>query len=51
MQGGRNPARVEALLREMTEAPNDRVVPSDVLGSYTGMTADGETPVQDADDL
>ncbi len=25
--------------------------PSDVLGSYTGLTADGERPVQDADDL
>ena len=24
---------------------------SDVLGSYTGAAADGETPVQDADDL
>lgn len=24
---------------------------SDVLGSYTGMAADGEPPVQDADDL
>ena len=24
---------------------------SDVLGSYTGMTRDGEKPVQDADDL
>lgn len=26
-------------------------IPSDVLGSYTGAAADGETPVQDADDL
>lgn len=26
-------------------------VPSDVLGSYTGLTADGEHPEQDADDL
>lgn len=24
---------------------------SDVLGSYTGMTADGDRPEQDADDL
>jgi len=24
---------------------------SDVLGSYTGMTYDDESPVQDADDL
>lgn len=26
-------------------------IPSDVLGSYTGMTVKGERPVQDADDL
>lgn len=26
-------------------------IPSDVLGSYTGMTEDDEKPVQDADDL
>lgn len=25
--------------------------PSDVMGSYTGITEDGEKPVQDADDL
>lgn len=24
---------------------------SDVLGSYTGITEDGEPPIQDADDL
>lgn len=24
---------------------------SDVLGSYTGVTEDGEPPIQDADDL
>ena len=24
---------------------------SDILGSYTGMAADGDAPVQDADDL
>ncbi len=28
----------------------DNIV-TDVLGSYTGMAADGDTPVQDADDL
>lgn len=27
------------------------VIPSDILGSYTGMTKDDEKPVQDADDL
>ncbi len=26
-------------------------IKSDVLGSYTGTCVDGETPVQDADDL
>ena len=26
-------------------------IPSDVLGSYTGMGKNGEKPVQDADDL
>lgn len=26
-------------------------IPSDVLGSYTGMGTDGDSPEQDADDL
>ena len=26
-------------------------IPSDVLGSYTGMGRDGDRPIQDADDL
>ena len=26
-------------------------IPSDVLGSYTGMAKDGSRPIQDADDL
>lgn len=30
---------------------NNNNVFSDVLGSYTGMTEDGEMPIQDADDL
>jgi len=30
---------------------SSRKVHSDVLGSYTGVPADGGTPVQDADDL
>ena len=29
---------------------SQRKIPSDVLGSYTGLT-DGDQPVQDADDL
>ena len=28
-----------------------QAIPSDVLGSYTGLTNDGDAPVQDADDL
>ena len=27
------------------------VLPSDVLGSYTGVSSDGDVPEQDADDL
>ena len=30
---------------------NKQKIPSDVLGSYTGLTADWDAPVQDADDL
>lgn len=30
---------------------NAEPIPSDVLGSYTGLTQDGSPPVQDADDL
>ena len=26
-------------------------IPTDVLGSYTGLSRDGDRPVQDADDL
>ncbi len=29
----------------------DSQIPSDVLGSYTGVPEDGEEPIQDADDL
>lgn len=29
----------------------NKVLPSDVLGSYTGAPENGEMPVQDADDL
>lgn len=34
--------------QSMTEKGRIR---SDILGSYTGMTADGDRPEQDADDL
>lgn len=36
--------------RELARSRN-RVIPSDVLGSYTGEPLDGNRPVQDADDL
>ncbi|MDO4568030.1 MAG: hypothetical protein Q4B99_03625 [Clostridia bacterium] len=37
---------------ELGEAfTNKQDIPSDVLGSYTGITADWDDPVQDADDL
>ena len=26
-------------------------IPTDVLGSYTGLSRDGDLPIQDADDL
>ncbi len=34
-------------MARMADEPNS----TDVLGSYTGTAADGEDPVQDADDL
>lgn len=36
---------------ERIEALRDKASHSDVLGSYTGTSADGGKPVQDADDL
>ena len=30
---------------------NKQAVPSDVLGSYTGIAKDGDEPTQDGDDL
>ena len=32
-------------------SPDDGEINSDVLGSYTGTPADGEKPIQDANDL
>jgi len=37
--------------RSWIEPITDDGIPSDVLGSYTGMDADGGAPSQDADDL
>jgi len=38
-------------LAQTMQNENKGPVPSDVLGSYTGMTTDDTSPVQDADDL
>ena len=40
-----------ALKDAQTLRRQSRSVDSDILGSYTGTPADGETPEQDADDL
>jgi hypothetical protein len=38
-------------LAQTIQDENKGPIPSDVLGSYTGMTTDDTSPVQDADDL
>ena len=37
--------------RAQRERNKKEKIPSDVLGSYTGVPQDGEKPAQDADDL
>ena len=44
--GGKHPQKRSAFPEQ-----NRGEIPSDVLGSYTGMSRDGDRPVQDADDL
>jgi len=44
------PNKKPDLKKPLGQEEKDRI-PSDVLGSYTGLTKDGERPVQDADDL
>lgn len=39
-----------ALAREFRKSGDNRIH-SDVQGSYTGITREGDTPIQDADDL
>ncbi|MBP3301370.1 MAG: hypothetical protein J6M34_07710 [Clostridia bacterium] len=39
-----------ALAREFRETRDERIR-SDVQGSYTGVTREGDTPIQDVDDL
>ncbi len=46
----RKESRVAAAAAALTKQ-NRGEIPSDVLGSYTGMARDGRRPVQDADDL
>ncbi|MEE0682173.1 MAG: hypothetical protein ACLVML_08090 [Candidatus Gastranaerophilaceae bacterium] len=45
-----NPEDARRMKRVFPEL-NKQDIPSDVLGSYTGITEKGERPVQDADDL
>lgn len=47
----KRPGIVEPIIAagEMSEPP--KASPTDPLGSYTGVPADGGVPVQDADDL
>lgn len=47
---GRNKEKIESIANTLRNEGNGPIT-SDVAGSYTGMTIDGETPVQDADDL
>ena len=42
--------KVKEIAMTLREEGDDEIQ-SDVNGSYTGMTNDGEVPVQDADDL
>lgn len=37
--------------KKLSQIKNKFAAKNDPLGSYTGNAADGETPVQDADDL
>jgi len=47
MQNKRKKYNLVSTLQEQ----DGKSIPSDVDGSYTGMTYDGDMPVQDADDL
>lgn len=38
-------------IADTLQEQNKKSIPSDVDGSYTGVTVEGDTPVQDADDL
>jgi hypothetical protein len=38
-------------MKKRKQEKDKPVIHTDIFGSYTGVTADGEKPVQDADDL
>lgn len=42
---------VPGVAQTLRRMKNETGIPSDVLGSYTGMAEDDERPVQDQDDL
>lgn len=42
---------VPEVARTLRRMKNESGIPSDVLGSYTGMAENDERPVQDVDDL
>ncbi len=46
-EAGHNINAMAATMPEM----NQKQIPSDVLGSYTGTAEDGDAPTQDADDI
>lgn len=43
-------AEINAMTAVMPEM-NQKQIPSDVLGSYTGTAKNGDAPTQDADDI
>lgn len=57
MQNNKNPKnnkqknKKETMESQNLNPKNSSNVFSDILGSYTGVAADGEKPIQDADDL
>jgi len=46
-----NKKKQETLSPKNVNPLNPENIYSDVLGSYTGVTEDGDIPIQDADDL
>lgn len=49
--GPKKSKKAAKIVEERAFLKSTEEIPADVLGSYTGMTDDGEKPVQDADDL